>query len=41
MIIIDTGAFLAILNHRDPSHQHVQTALQLIIESLLLNNDFR
>jgi uncharacterized protein len=35
MIIIDTGAFLAILNHRDPSHQNVQTALRLIREPLI------
>jgi predicted nucleic acid-binding protein len=27
MITIDTGAFLAILNERDPNHQNVKNAL--------------
>ncbi len=35
MITIDTGAFLAILNHRDPSHQNVQITLQSIREPLI------
>jgi hypothetical protein len=35
MIIIDTGAFLAILNERDPNHQNVKNALKLIKEPLI------
>ena len=35
MIIIDTGAFLAILNHRDPNHQHTKHVMESITEPLI------
>lgn len=35
MIIIDTGAFLALFNQRDPNHQAIQTALRSIQEPLI------
>jgi uncharacterized protein len=35
MIIIDTGAFLAILNHRDPNHQKAKVVLGSITEPLI------
>nr|WP_242027017.1 hypothetical protein [Leptolyngbya sp. FACHB-17] len=36
MIIIDTGAFLALFNQRDPNHQATQIALRSIQEPLIL-----
>lgn len=35
MIIIDTGAFVALFNQRDPNHQATQTALRSIQEPLI------
>jgi uncharacterized protein len=35
MIIIDTGAFIAILNQRDRDHQNVKIALESITEPLI------
>ena len=35
MIIIDTGTFLAILNHRDPNHQNAKVVLGSITEPLI------
>ncbi len=35
MIIIDTGAFLAILNHRDSNHQQTKIVMESITEPLI------
>jgi uncharacterized protein len=35
MIAIDTGAFVALFNQRDPNHQAVQSALRTIQEPLI------